>query len=342
MSSCLKEKSRYHAERLKVSLTSAYVNSTTKMSFKVLEGKFRGLTGNIDYTGLRRSKSLSYNSLDDNSKKLYQDHVADSKRCSIVEYAKHYKVNSPMTVVDLYGREHTTTFTELARMNPFDISSYGEYIIAGILKANNIKYISQYRIKTFIGTQYLDFYLPDYSMGIEYNGIQHYQETGYFSKSLDEQKKYDGYKYDYCKENSINLQHIAYTRSSPEDIRLALGTFGLPVKESFYSPYATLDVSSLLSYYTNHTRKETAEKFSISENKVTKIAVSNDFIKRGSRSPNYSAEEIIDLYIHKDLPRAEVAKLLNISVATVTKVANAQGYLKVPSRYGTKIKILKD
>lgn len=337
MSSNLEELARHHAERLGISLTSNYVNSTNKMSFIVLEGKFKGLTGFIDYTGLRRSKSLSYNSLNDDSKKKYQDYIAKIKRCDIVKYADSYKVNSTMLVVDFYGRTRTTTFTELVRSKPLGISSYGEYIIAGILKVNNIEYVPQYKIETCVGVQYLDFYLPEYSIGIEYNGVQHYQETNYFSKSLVEQQRYDGYKYDYCKNNGINLKYIKHTESSSEGIQLALASFGLPVETLFQGQNTMLDVSSLLTYYAEHTRKETAKKFGLSESQVTKLAVSNGFVKRGFAPPKYSAEEVIDLYIHKDMSRNEVSKILDISVATVTKVAKSYGYRKVPSRYGTKV-----
>ena len=53
-----------------------------------------------------------------------------------------------------------------------------------ILNENNIKYIHQYRNKDIFGLQSLDFYLPDYNLGIECQGEQHFRPVKYRSEKM--------------------------------------------------------------------------------------------------------------------------------------------------------------
>ena len=46
---------------------------------------------------------------------------------------------------------------------------------------------------------------------IEYQGRQHYEETNFFTNSLEKQQLLDEIKYNYCKTNNINLLIIKYT-----------------------------------------------------------------------------------------------------------------------------------
>lgn len=51
--------------------------------------------------------------------------------------------------------------------------SYGELFISNILDKLNVKYIKEYKIQPY--NYRYDFYLPEYDIYIEYNGIQHYE-----------------------------------------------------------------------------------------------------------------------------------------------------------------------
>ena len=53
-----------------------------------------------------------------------------------------------------------------------------------ILKENNINYIHQYHNKEIFGQQSLDFYLPDYKIGIECQGEQHFRPVKYRSEKM--------------------------------------------------------------------------------------------------------------------------------------------------------------
>lgn len=96
------------------------------------------------------------------------------------------------------------------------INSKGEEAISKILRELDIKYVPQ---KTFEGLRgnnkplRFDFYLPEYKICLEYQGIQHYEprfgsdKNGYFQI----QQEYDRKKVKYCENNNIKLITIPYT-----------------------------------------------------------------------------------------------------------------------------------
>lgn len=94
--------------------------------------------------------------------------------------------------------------------------SKGESIIKHILDENGINYVDQYRIAIDkdinpSGYTYIDFYLPDLNIAIEFNGIQHYIPIEHFGGELrfDQQKKRDSYVRKYCT-NNIKLIEVPY------------------------------------------------------------------------------------------------------------------------------------
>jgi len=89
--------------------------------------------------------------------------------------------------------------------------SKGEHSIMIYLDSNKIDYISQYRIKGF--NLIFDFYLPDYNLCIEYDGLQHFKPVNYFGgiDAFNLQIKNDSLKNKYCLENQIKLLRIKYT-----------------------------------------------------------------------------------------------------------------------------------
>lgn len=97
---------------------------------------------------------------------------------------------------------------------PYCIQSKGEYAIIKVLLDKNIEFSQQ---KTFRGCadKYLlrfDFYLPEYNLCIEYNGIQHYEQRDFFggkSSFIDRQAK-DKIKKDFCVSSGIEFIQISY------------------------------------------------------------------------------------------------------------------------------------
>lgn len=95
--------------------------------------------------------------------------------------------------------------------------SSGEILIASILEELNINFISQKSFNTcrFPNTNALarfDFYLPDFSIAIEFNGEQHYREKrNIFFDDFKRTQYRDNCKIQWCKENNIKLIIISYT-----------------------------------------------------------------------------------------------------------------------------------
>lgn len=87
-----------------------------------------------------------------------------------------------------------------------------EASVVEILKSKGINFIRQAHFK-WLGRQSLDFYLPDYNIAIECQGIQHFEPRD-FSKRKNEQDSYrtfldnqkrDKKKFLKCKEQGIDL-----------------------------------------------------------------------------------------------------------------------------------------
>ena len=107
----------------------------------------------------------------------------------------------------------------------------GETIIAKILNTLNINYEPQ---KTFddlrdINILSYDFYVPDQSILIEYQGLQHYEPVDYFGgdNKFFIQQKHDKLKSDYAKDHGYTLIAVSYTEDTFSKIKKYLIKHGL-------------------------------------------------------------------------------------------------------------------
>jgi len=101
--------------------------------------------------------------------------------------------------------------------------SLGEERISNFLNEHKIEYREQYRLnneyllctnKTLI----VDFFLPSKNVIIEYNGIQHYEQSPLFDeRDLQEQQERDNAVRQYCKDHKIKLIEIPYTKLNEID-----------------------------------------------------------------------------------------------------------------------------
>lgn len=113
-------------------------------------------------------------------------------------------------------------------------SSKLEKEIENILQENHINYIWQYKNKEIFGLKSIDYYLTDYNIAIECQGIQHFKPTKF---GHNKEKQYgfeyvilnDLKKYNECKNNNItiiyyisNLQNLSkdtiIEKFNPNDI----------------------------------------------------------------------------------------------------------------------------
>lgn len=85
-----------------------------------------------------------------------------------------------------------------------------------LLKDNNFEYIYEYRAQ-WLGIQSLDYYLPDYKIAIECQGIQHFEATNFngknneieMQKKLENVIKLDETKKEKCKKNNVKILYYA-------------------------------------------------------------------------------------------------------------------------------------
>lgn len=84
-----------------------------------------------------------------------------------------------------------------------------EYEVKVYLDNLGIKYTKQKRFSDCrnVGLLPFDFYLDDYNLAIEVQGDQHFYESELFSQTLEERKRIDKIKKDYCVTN--NIRYIA-------------------------------------------------------------------------------------------------------------------------------------
>lgn len=74
------------------------------------------------------------------------------------------------------------------------------------------KIIYQYRNKNILNKQSIDIFFPEYKIGIEYQGEQHFITSIYngMGKMLDKIKELDNKKFDICKKNNIKMFYFTY------------------------------------------------------------------------------------------------------------------------------------
>lgn len=74
---------------------------------------------------------------------------------------------------------------------------------------------------SWLGRQSLDFYLPEYSVAIECQGIQHFEPIEFFGgkKTFEYIKILDKNKFILCNENNINLFYLNYDDKLEDKIK---------------------------------------------------------------------------------------------------------------------------
>ena len=101
-------------------------------------------------------------------------------------------------------------------------NSKGEYKIIELLKQHNIEFEKEKTFENCVFPDTLkrarfDFYLPEFNLLIEFDGIQHfnYSEWGWNSQeNFIKTQEHDKFKNEWCKNNNISIIRIPYTHLS--------------------------------------------------------------------------------------------------------------------------------
>lgn len=93
--------------------------------------------------------------------------------------------------------------------------SKGSLKVMKFLEDNNIKFeneVTFHKCKDIRNLRF-DYYLPDYNICIEFDGIQHFESVPYYNGTdgLITQQRRDNIKNDFCIKNNIKLIRIKYT-----------------------------------------------------------------------------------------------------------------------------------
>lgn len=184
-----------------------------------------------------------------NDKYTLQEFINNSKQVhgNKYDYSKVNYINN-FTKVEIICPEHGS-FWQIPTNHilkkcgcPYCKESKGEKFVYNILKKLNINFIREYEIPlpTSIrssGKGYIDFYLPDFNIFIEYNGQQHYIPINIFGGKvqLNKQIERDNYVKNYCENNNIKLIELKYDLSKEQIesiLKLIPTEAGLPLLEA--------------------------------------------------------------------------------------------------------------
>lgn len=196
-----------------------YKNYLTKVIIECpIHGNFEIAPGNLLSSKQGCAKCHGGVSIDTNEFKIRALKVHGNR----YDYSNVDYINS-RTLVDIICRKHgnfqQTPANHLSGQGcPICSLSKGEQQIIQILNEHEIDYIHQYKVVVNNKTYYIDFYVPDYKLYIEYNGKQHYEYIPYFHegcRTLEEQQERDEIIRNYCKDKG-ELLEIPYNMNTKE------------------------------------------------------------------------------------------------------------------------------
>lgn len=147
----------------------------------------------------------------------------------------------------------------------------GELLIYSILVNNNIEFKQEYLVEIDGDSHIFDFYLPEYNLYIEYDGIQHYKSIGYFGgkDGLDTRMLRDSIKDSYVKSQNAKIVRIPYTYSEQEAVMPVLEKYiGITLKKG--KLYFSGIIKEVAEYYKCHSSKDTCAKFNLNRTTVNK------------------------------------------------------------------------
>ena len=200
-----------------IDLLEPYKNLTTRMNCfctkhncntrKTMQEILKGQ--GCYHCGIEKLSELSYLSLDEFQKRVNEK----NKNVIVLEYNgmnQDAKFKCKLCGHEWYSNANSMTTN--GKQCPKCMNYYnGERKISIFLDSLGIEYEEQFRFKKCRDKRPLpfDFYLYNYNVCIEYDGVQHFKQRNGWTK-LEKIKKHDMIKNDFCKRNNIDLIRIPY------------------------------------------------------------------------------------------------------------------------------------
>lgn len=218
----IEKANKIHNNRYKYTLTN-YINNYTKINIICPEHGVFTQNPNSHLQGFKCP--MCYN-----EKRVYNTEkfieLAKNKHNNLYDYSlSNYKHSTKK--VKIICPEHGIFIQNAgSHINgtgcPFCKLSKGEKEIKIFLEKKIIFFKSQFIFNECKDERNLpfDFYLPEYNICIEYDGLQHFKPIEYFGgkKTFKSIQKHDNIKNEYCKNNNINLIRIKYNENIIEKL----------------------------------------------------------------------------------------------------------------------------
>lgn len=228
----IKRAKKLHGDKYDYSLVD-YKNTGTKVKIICpIHGEFQQRpTGHLSGKECRKCgfiKTISHTKMSkdefiEKAKKIHGDKY---------DYSKSEYINCDKKILIIcpkHGEFKQSPYCHLVGYRcPTCKSSKGELKVKNFLDENNIKYIPQHFFPDckYKNVLKFDFYLPYYNICIEYDGQQHFEPSfmNYYGKTLNENKKRDEIKNQYCLNNNIKLIRIKYDQNVNDYLSNLIGT----------------------------------------------------------------------------------------------------------------------
>ena len=203
-----------------IKLLEPYKNLTTRMNCyceihncKTRKSMQDILKGKGCYRcGIEKQSQLSFLSLEEFQKRVRdKDNTVEVLEYHGMEQKAKYRCEKCGHIWESSARTMVASGKQCPNCKKYYV---GERQIATILDEWDIKYEQQYRFDKCVDKRALpfDFYLTDYNVCIEFDGIHHFEQRKGWT-SLEEVLHHDKIKDKFCKNNNIPLIRIPYWES---------------------------------------------------------------------------------------------------------------------------------
>ncbi|AZU99938.1 hypothetical protein vBEfaHEF1TV_94 [Enterococcus phage vB_EfaH_EF1TV] len=274
-------------------LLEEYQGFNTPHKVRVLDGVYAGYYGKTSLATVNQKSTrgkiaqLNITILTESEKRRYFREYAESRGYTIINYPEKLAVRGKCTLLSPQGNEWETVWYHFAYQEncncPLDVKrSIGERMVRSLLKENGINFEEQKKIVIDGRTLFFDFYLPDDNTYIEYNGKQHYEDTGgYYKGKLQDLQERDKLKEQWCSQAGVNLVVIPYTANSINEVANVLSEI-VPIKKRLVSVVYSDSIPNedIIDYYKTHTGKETCRKYDLTQRRLSLLCNRVGFNKR--------------------------------------------------------------